>query len=204
MQFRSDPFLAPRRIRTSHGDNQLLKIQGEWWSAARPRLPPPKEVEPFAMPADQRRRFHDRKHGSPVDQPGERDEGDPCRIIGTARLHLALSIDANCFRRNRFSAASRDRDRMPSDTNTRASTSNRTAVRHMIDGNECFRMPKHATARRSLPRGSAGYQNRREFQFGRSICGSQVDGAARLAADRVGSELFRVVQIPDGTTAPTH
>ena len=31
-----------------------------------------------------------------------------------------------------------------------------------------------------------------------------VDGAARLAADRVGSELFRVVQIPDGTTTPTH
>ena len=31
-----------------------------------------------------------------------------------------------------------------------------------------------------------------------------LDGAARLAADRVGSELFRIVQIPDGTTTPTH
>jgi hypothetical protein len=31
-----------------------------------------------------------------------------------------------------------------------------------------------------------------------------LDGTARLAADRVGSELFRVVQIPDGTTTPTH
>jgi integrase len=31
-----------------------------------------------------------------------------------------------------------------------------------------------------------------------------LDGAARLAAERVGSELFRVVQIPDGTTTPTH
>ena len=30
------------------------------------------------------------------------------------------------------------------------------------------------------------------------------DGATRSAADRVGSDLFRVVQIPDGTTAPTH
>jgi integrase len=30
-----------------------------------------------------------------------------------------------------------------------------------------------------------------------------LDGAARAAADRVGSELFRVVQIPDGTTTPT-
>jgi hypothetical protein len=31
-----------------------------------------------------------------------------------------------------------------------------------------------------------------------------LDGAVRAAADRVGSELFRVVQIPDGTTTPTH
>ena len=31
-----------------------------------------------------------------------------------------------------------------------------------------------------------------------------LDGAARLAADRIGSELFRVVQIPEGTTTPTH
>ena len=31
-----------------------------------------------------------------------------------------------------------------------------------------------------------------------------LDGAARLAADRIGSELFRVVQIQEGTTAPTH
>jgi integrase len=30
-----------------------------------------------------------------------------------------------------------------------------------------------------------------------------LDGAARAAADRVGSELFRIVQIPDGTTTPT-
>ncbi len=31
-----------------------------------------------------------------------------------------------------------------------------------------------------------------------------LDGAVRAAADRVGSELFRVVQIPDGATVPTH
>ena len=31
-----------------------------------------------------------------------------------------------------------------------------------------------------------------------------LDGAARVAADRVGSELFRIVQIPDGTTTPTY
>jgi hypothetical protein len=31
-----------------------------------------------------------------------------------------------------------------------------------------------------------------------------LDGATRLAADRIGSELFRIVQIPNGATTPTH
>ena len=31
-----------------------------------------------------------------------------------------------------------------------------------------------------------------------------LDGAARLAADRIGSELIRVVQTSDGTMTPTH
>jgi len=31
-----------------------------------------------------------------------------------------------------------------------------------------------------------------------------LDGAARAAADRIGSELFRVVQISEGATTPTH
>lgn len=37
-----------------------------------------------------------------------------------------------------------------------------------------------------------------------SVYTQVLDGAARLAADSVGSELFRVVQIADGTTTPTH
>ena len=37
-----------------------------------------------------------------------------------------------------------------------------------------------------------------------NVCTQVLDGAARLAANRVGSELFRVVQSPDGTTTPTH
>ena len=31
-----------------------------------------------------------------------------------------------------------------------------------------------------------------------------LDGAARSAADRIGAELFRIVQIPGGTTTPIH
>ena len=37
-----------------------------------------------------------------------------------------------------------------------------------------------------------------------NICTQVLDGAARAAADRVGSELFRIVQNPDGVTTPTH
>jgi len=73
MQFRSDPFLAPRRIRRSHGDNQLLKIRGVMVGRA-PSTSIAKEAESFAMPSDQHRWVHDRQHGSPVDQPGERDQ----------------------------------------------------------------------------------------------------------------------------------
>ena len=45
------------------------------------------------MPPDQRLRFHDREHGSPVDQPGEHDESDPCRIVSSAGFDAALTVE---------------------------------------------------------------------------------------------------------------
>jgi hypothetical protein len=33
------------------------------------------------------------------------DKGDPCGVIGSPGLHLALKYIATCFRNNRFSAA---------------------------------------------------------------------------------------------------
>ena len=92
-QFCRDPLLAPRRIGASHGGYQLLEIRRYRWTARCRGLPPPEEAESFAMPTDQGVRLHDRERGSPVDQPCEHDEDDPCRIIGTAGLDSALSIE---------------------------------------------------------------------------------------------------------------
>lgn len=45
------------------------------------------------MPTNQRVRFHNREHRSPVDQLGEHDEGDPRRVIGTARVDPPLLVE---------------------------------------------------------------------------------------------------------------
>ncbi len=42
------------------------------------------------MPSDQRVRFHDREHAAPINRQG--DERNPSRIVGAARLHLALHV----------------------------------------------------------------------------------------------------------------
>ena len=44
------------------------------------------------MPSDERIRLYDREEGPPVDQPSQRDERRPSRIVRVARLHLPLHI----------------------------------------------------------------------------------------------------------------
>jgi hypothetical protein len=66
---------------------------------------------------------------------------------GATEEELAGPVRPRDVDRNRFSAASCDRERKPRDTNSRASTSNRAAVRRTIDEDECFGMLKHATPR---------------------------------------------------------
>ena len=74
--------------------NQSLDVRRQRWAAGRPRLPPPRETESFAMPADQCVRLHDRQHGPPVDQTREHHERDPHRIISAAGLDLAFSVES--------------------------------------------------------------------------------------------------------------
>jgi hypothetical protein len=45
------------------------------------------------MPADQGVWFHDREHGSPVDQPGEQNQRDPGRIVGSMPSDSTLSVE---------------------------------------------------------------------------------------------------------------
>ena len=44
------------------------------------------------MPADQRGQFHDLENPTPIDQPRQGHERDPCRIVGATWLHLALHV----------------------------------------------------------------------------------------------------------------
>jgi hypothetical protein len=100
------------------------------------------------MPPDQRVRFHDRERGSPVDQLREHHERDPRRIIGPAGFHPTLPIECQLLPKKQILGPRCERDRRPSDPNLTASTSNRTAVRHTIDEDDCFRMLKDATRTR--------------------------------------------------------
>jgi hypothetical protein len=79
------------------------------------------------------------------------------RVASSARRGLTWRsrYSASCFRRKRFSAANCDRDLKPTDTNLTTSTSKRTAVRHTIDRDECFRMRQPATPRPAVVLGSS-------------------------------------------------
>jgi hypothetical protein len=44
------------------------------------------------MPSDERVWLHNREDATPVDQPRQRDERNPSRIVCAARLHLPLHI----------------------------------------------------------------------------------------------------------------
>lgn len=44
------------------------------------------------MPSDERSRLHDGEDATPVDQPRQRDERNPRRIVGAARFHLPLHV----------------------------------------------------------------------------------------------------------------
>jgi hypothetical protein len=124
------------------------------------------------MPPNQRVWFHDGESGSRVNEAGQDDERDPCGIVARRDLTQRSARRASCFRRNRFSAASRYRERKPSYTNLRTSSSRQPGVRRAMAKNDCFRMRKHATPGGGFRAAWNGRLMRAEFQAGRNICGS--------------------------------
>ena len=104
------------------------------------------------------------------------------RVASSARRGLTRRswYSASCFRRNRFSAASWDRDRRPSDTNLRASISKRTVVRHTIDEDERFRMRKHATTH-----GSGFVASRRGSELAPVLCRTEYLRSTREERQRL-------------------
>jgi hypothetical protein len=97
------------------------------------------------MPPDQRVRLHDRQHGPPVDQMGEHHERDPRRIIGPARLDLAFSVKCQLLPEKEILCGQLRPQSEPANANLTTSPSTRTAVRHTLDRDTCFRMRQRAT-----------------------------------------------------------
>ncbi len=58
------------------------------------------------MPPNERLRLHNGQEPTPVDEPRQYNERNPGRVIGPAGLTCRSRYNANCFRRNRFSATS--------------------------------------------------------------------------------------------------
>jgi hypothetical protein len=54
------------------------------------------------MPTDQRVRFHDRQDTTPSDQPRQRHEHNPRRIIRAAQLHLAFHVQSQLLSREQI------------------------------------------------------------------------------------------------------
>jgi hypothetical protein len=66
-KFGCDALLAPGRVLLHHAHHQLAKIFRNPRSS-QPRLPPPKQLEPLAMPADEGLRLNNHQCRSPVEQ----------------------------------------------------------------------------------------------------------------------------------------
>jgi hypothetical protein len=66
-KFGRDALLAPSRVLPHHAPNQLAKNFRNPRSS-QPRLPPPKQLEPLAMPADEGLRLNNHQRRSPVEQ----------------------------------------------------------------------------------------------------------------------------------------
>jgi hypothetical protein len=105
-----DPFFTPCPIGRGHLADQLAQVRRERRTSWRLRFPFPEQAESLAMPADQRVRLDDCEEISPGHQPRQRDQRDARRVVRTPRLHLRSRYSANCFRRDRCSAASAPAD----------------------------------------------------------------------------------------------
>ena len=71
---------------------QLPQVGRHSRSAMWPRFPPPEQAESLSMPSNQRFRFDHREELTPINQPEQRDQRQPCRVLGPPRLDLPLEV----------------------------------------------------------------------------------------------------------------
>ena len=147
-----------RRVFADHDPEVLIE------SVAAPSTPGTRLLED-----EQRRRLHDREHRPPVNQPGERHQRDPERIIGTARVDAALLVKRQLLAQKKI---------LGGQVRPRSE-----AERYQPEGvgQQPGTGPTHGRRRRAFPHGegchnheaSPACANSRQIPFGQNICGSQ-------------------------------
>lgn len=129
IQFRRNPFLAPRSIRRGDVRDQLPQVSWQSRPATRPRFPTPEQPEAFRChrisvsgftTVRTERQSINRESATRV-----------IRVASSARRALTLRsrYNANCLRKNRFSAARYACERHMHETNRRTSPATRRVVR---------------------------------------------------------------------------
>ena len=87
-----DPLLAPRGVLARHSPNQALELDGDR-SPASCGLPAPEEAEALAVPGDEGPRPHDGQGVALIEPAAEQHQRQAGRIVGPARIDLALLIE---------------------------------------------------------------------------------------------------------------
>ena len=111
LQLVGDALLAPRRILDGHLSGQSLEVAGQPRSSRRFGLAAPEEPESLTMPSDEGIGFDDHQRHPPMEQPTDSGHQPPGSVAGPVWFDLRSWKSANCFRRNRFSAANAARGR---------------------------------------------------------------------------------------------
>src|SRR4029077_16309352 len=93
--------LAPGRVLLPHAHNQLAKIFRNPRSS-QPRLPPPKQLEPLAMPADEGLRLNNHQCRSPVEQLRPYNQGEARCVAEPAGPNLVFLVERQLFAQEQY------------------------------------------------------------------------------------------------------
>jgi len=125
-QFRCDAFFAPARVLPYQAHNQLAKIFRDPRSS-QPRLPPPKQLEPLALPADEGLRLDNHPCLPPVAQSRPKHQAEPRCGGALAGLNLVFLVKRQRFAQEQHLGTQfrPRRDRQPQKLNALAGCNNK-------------------------------------------------------------------------------
>lgn len=85
-------FLAPGPVRPRHVGDQLLDVRRNPRAPPLPRRPAPEQPKGVAVPSNERVRLHNGERLAPLDESGERHEGQASGGGGATRLRLTFEV----------------------------------------------------------------------------------------------------------------